>query len=36
MYMIEETIPITNVHDRVDNSPTYVNDRGDNTPNICT
>ena len=46
MYMIEETIPITHVHDRGDNTPnmymieetitlTYVHDRGDNSLNIC-
>ena len=28
---IEETIPLTHVHDRGDNTPTYVHDRGDNT-----
>jgi hypothetical protein len=33
--MIEETIPLTYVHDRGDNTPTYVHDRGDNSPNIC-
>jgi hypothetical protein len=34
--MIEETIPLTYVHDRGDNTLTHVHDRGDKTPNICT
>jgi hypothetical protein len=48
MYMIEETIPLTYVHDRGDNTPTHmymieetialthVHDRGDDSLNICT
>ena len=31
MYMIEETIALTHVHDRGDNTPTHVHDRGDNS-----